>query len=465
MGIRTHRRSLWLQEVLGAEPDLTPLRGAARADVAIIGGGYTGLWTAIQIKEREPGCDVVVLEQDICGGGASGRNGGFVLSWWPKISTLISLCGQDEAVRLARASEDAIGVIGRFCEEHGIDAQFVQGGRLWTVTTRAQLGTWESVARTCERLGVDALERLAPEEVARRAGSPTHLGGVLERGAATVQPAALARGLRDVALALGVRIYERTRVLGFTRARPAAVRTEEAILAAETVVIAMNAWSAGIRELSRSMVVVSSDIIATRPIPERLREIGWTGGECITDSQMMVDYYRTTREGRIVFGKGGWGIALGDRIGPEFNRSQKRAAAVAADFQRTYPALAQVPIEYDWSGPVDRTAAGLPIFGRLGSQPHIVYGVGWSGNGVGPSVLGGTILAGLALRVKDEWSECALVDGRFRRFPPEPIRYIGAHLVREAVVRKERAEVKGRSPHLIWAQLARLAPAGSKDKG
>lgn len=457
-------RSLWLQEVLGNEPASPPLRGAARADVAIIGGGYVGLWTAIRIKDREPDCDVVILEQDICGGGASGRNGGFVLSWWPKISTLVKLCGQDEAIRLARASEQAISDIQSFCDEHGIDAHYVRGGLLWTATTPAQLGAWDLVVSISERLGVDAFQRLSPAEVAARAGSPEHLAGVLEPSGATVQPAALARGLRTVALGRGVRIFEGTRVLSFTRDRPLAVKTAEAMLATERLVIASNAWAVGIRELSQALAIISSDIVATAPIPDRLKQIGWTGGECITDSQMMVDYYRTTRDGRIVFGKGGWGIALGDRIGSSFDRNRHRAEMVVADFHRTYPALSPVPIEYDWSGPIDRTTVGLPILGHLGSRDHIVYGVGWSGNGVGPSVLGGKILASLALGVKDEWAESPLVDRKIGLFPPEPARFLGAHLVREGVIRKERAEARRQTPHSAWVRLAKLAPAGLEDK-
>lgn len=461
--IVTHR-SLWLREVLGDEPALPPLRGAARADVAILGGGYVGLWTAIRIKERQPDCDVVLLEQDICGGGASGRNGGFVLSWWAKIASLLKLCGQEEAIRIGRASEAAISEIESFCAQNGIDAHFRRGGELRTATTRAQRGSPEAAMRICERLGVNAFRLLSPEEVAARTGSARHLEGVFEASAATVQPAALARGLRRVALERGVRIYEGTRVVDFTRDRPAAVRTREGLLAADRVVIAMNAWSAGVRELSRALVVVSSDIIATFPIPDTLAEIGWTGGECITDSQMMIDYYRTTRDGRIVFGKGGWGMALGDRFGPGFDRNERRSRMVESDFHRTYPMLSRVPIEYDWSGPIDRTATGLPIFGHLGGREHIVYGVGWSGNGVGPSVLGGKILASLALGQQDEWSASPLVDRRFGRFPPEPVRFLGAHVVREGVIRKEQAEARGETPRPLWVRLARLAPAGIEDR-
>ena len=128
-------RSLWLDEALSpGEPAAPPLEGAARADVAIMGGGYAGLWTAIRIKQREPSCDVVVLEQDICGGGASGRNGGFAISWWAKLGTLVQLCGAEGALELARACEAAVDEIGAFCDEHGIDAQYHRGGHLWTTT-------------------------------------------------------------------------------------------------------------------------------------------------------------------------------------------------------------------------------------------------------------------------------------------------------------------------------------------
>jgi glycine/D-amino acid oxidase-like deaminating enzyme len=238
------------------------------------------------------------------------------------------------------------------------------------------------------------------------------------------------------------------------------VRTPGGALSADRLVLATNAWAASLRELHRRLVVISSDMIATARVPERLREIGWTGGECISDSQLQVHYYHATRDGRVAIGKGGWGIALGGRIPASFDRNAGRAEEVARGLRRLYPSLADVPVEYDWSGPIDRTATGIPIFGHLGDRPDIVYGVGFSGNGVAPSVLGGRILASLALGADDEWSRNGLVDGRQGTFPPDPIRYVGAHVVRTAVERKERAEESGREPGRLATALAGFAPSG-----
>ncbi len=456
-------RSFWLQEIAGDAPDAPPLHGDIRADVAILGGGYVGLWTALELKRREPSCNVVVLEQDICGGGASGRNGGFVLSWWPKLSSLAAACG-DDSVRVARQSEDAIGEIGSFCRTHGVDAQFRRGGWLWTATSAAQMGAWKGVVALCERLGVEPFRRLSPDEIAKRTGSPAHRAGVFDASAATVQPAALARGLRRVALESGVRIFENTRVRSFGRSRPATVRCERGTVTTDRLVIASNAWAAGIRELSRSIVAITSDMIVTAPVPDRLRSLGWTGGEAITDSQMMVDYYHATSGGRVAFGKGGWGIALGGRIGRRFDRDSRRARKVEEDLRRTYPTLREVPITHDWCGPIDRTPDSLPRLGHLGGRPHIVYGVGWSGNGVGPSVIGGKILASLVLESGDDWGRHPLIERSAGRFPPEPIRFFGAHVVRAAVASRERAEIRGGKPSRVAVALSRLAPSGLEDK-
>jgi putative aminophosphonate oxidoreductase len=462
--VRAKHRSFWLQEAANDAADEPALSGVEHADVVIVGGGYVGLWTAIRIKEDMPACDVVLLEQDICGGGASGRNGGFVLSWASKFRSLAKLYGDKEAVRIVRESQNAIQEIQTFCHSHQIEADFRKGGWLWTATTEIQMEAWDSVVRACEENGLSGFQRLPANEVAQRTGSAIHRAGVFAADAAIVQPALLVRGLRRVALQLGVRIFEHTRVRRFTRGRPVELQSDSGKIVADKLVIANNAWSASIPELSRSIAVISSDMIVTAPVPQRLRQIGWHRDLSISDSQIMIDYYRITRDGRIAFGKGGWTIAYGGHIGPNFDRHRRRAKEVTADFRRYYPQLNDVPITHDWSGPIDRTPDSLPIIGYLGEYRNICYGVGWSGNGVGPSVIGGRILASMALERNDQWKAHPLVGRSARSFPPEPLRFIGAHFVRAAVASKERAEWQNKKPSRLAVQFAKLAPAGLEDK-
>ena len=223
--------------------------------------------------------------------------------------------------------------------------------------------------------------------------------------------------------------------------------------------IAMNAWSGRLRELRRAFVTVASDIVITDPVPDELERLGWRDGVSVSDSRLMVHYYRTTTDGRIAFGKGGGRLAFGARLGPSWHGRAPGEALVAERMRAIYPSLRAVPLAASWTGPIDRAYDGLPFFVTLG-RPDIVAGAGYSGNGVGPSVIGGRILASLALGRDDDWSRCGLVRPPPPGIPPEPLRYVGGRLVRGAVARKERAEDAGRPPALLDRTLARLAPAG-----
>jgi glycine/D-amino acid oxidase-like deaminating enzyme len=225
-------------------------------------------------------------------------------------------------------------------------------------------------------------------------------------------------------------------------------------------VLALNAWAAGLQELRRAVVVIASDVVATAPAPDRLAAIGWTNGTCISDSRMLVNYYRNTLDSRLVFGRGGGKLAFGGKIGTTFDGESPRAAAVAESMHALYPSLADVPVTHSWTGPIDRTQVGLPFFARLGGRDDIVYGLGYSGNGVGPSYLGGRIIASLALGLDDEWSRAGLAREPAGRFPPEPVRYLGGRLVRSAVERKEAAEDRGTRTDRLTLRLAELAPSG-----
>ena len=458
-----NRRSLWLQQALVDEPsglNDAPLEGVHQADVCIMGGGYTGLWTAYFLKERDPTLDVVVVEADTCGAGASGRNGGFALSWWAKLSSLITVCGEDDALWLAAEAEKSVNFLGEFAAQHGIEAEYSKAGWLWTATSEAQIGAWNGSLADLESRGIDAYQVLSRDELRKRAGSDQYLAGLLDRTAATVQPARLARGLRQIVLQRGVEIYERSPVVAVERN---AVITPAGRVNSDKIVAALGVWTLAFpefRELRRACVPIASDMIATDQMRDVLREIGWTGGEAITDSRQMLHYLRTTSDGRIAIGRGGGAVGVAGRFDRSFHHSQSRSRVIEDDLRRLYPETRQVAITHAWSGPSDRSHSGMPLIGHLKGRENVLYAVGFSGNGVGPCVIGGRILAAVALGADDRWAKNALADGPRQLFPPEPIRYLGGRLVKRAVERKERLADRGQTAGWAIRALARQAPGG-----
>ena len=459
-------QSLWLEQALTCESSsCPPLEGARRADVAIIGGGYVGLWTALELKQRDPAIDVILLEQDICGSGASGRNGGYVLSWWTKAPSLRNLWGDEIARDLLLKSETVIDELEIFCGKENIDAEITRSGWVWGGVSETHACSWSSAVETCQQLDVGDFQELDRELAAQLSGTDTFISAILDKTAAMLHPGKLVRGMREAALRRGVAIYEHSGVKRFTRQKPVRLHTVNGVVTADKVVLATNAWAAAIPELSRSIVVVSSDIIASRPVPDRLKELNWLNRAGVNDSQQMVNYVRTTADGRLLAGKGGLASAYGGCISEKLFYSSRRARIVQQNFEELYPGFTDVEIEYAWSGPVDRSSDGLPMLGSLPGHEQILYGIGWSGNGLGPSRIGGRVLASLLLDEKDEWSTLPIVREQPRRdLPMEPLRYAGGHLVRTAVGMKDRADIRDRKPGFITQTLASFAPKGVEDR-
>ena len=467
---RRHR-SFWLEQALITEPDAENtaqrLEGQQHADVCIVGGGYTGLWTAIRLKELDPVLDVTIVEADICGAGASGRNGGIAVGWLWRIPTLLGFCGGEDTARLVRASISGIDDIETVCREEGIDAHFKREGWYWTATNRAQIGAWQKALETADALGLEVMRVVQHEDLTQRLGSKTHVAGVLDTSAATIQPALLVRGLRRVALRLGVRIFEKSPVLRVKRGIRPSVHSRNGAVDAERIVLAANAWMVHLRAFRRRVFQVSSNMIATEPILSRLREHGWTSNASWSDSRMNVNYVRPTADGRIAFGRAGGTLAFRGRIDGRFDHSPKETRFVTSAFQRVFPTFGDVGITHAWSGPIDRSVSGLPWFDALERDERVICAMGYSGTGVAPSAMGGRIIASLVLERDDEWSSLGMMLRRFQpqpTLPPEPIRYIGGRIVQIGVARKERAEDRGRRPSRIAAALAGLVPAPLVDR-
>jgi glycine/D-amino acid oxidase-like deaminating enzyme len=426
----------WLQEA-PLDSELPPLEGDARADVAVVGGGYTGLWAALTLKEREPGLDVCVLEAERCGWGPSGRNGGFLETYWATLPRLVDRLGVDGALAVTRASEGALAAVRSL----GEDVWLREAGMLEVSASPAQDAALERAAETARRLGVEEeAVPLSAAELEVRIRSPRFRSGVFFRKVATVQPARLVRALRRRALTAGVRVHEGTRA---SRIRPGAVEAGRGRVLAPEIVVATNAWAAGWRPLARQLTPFGSYVVLTEQVPGLLEVIGWVGGEAVVDGRMFLHYFRTTPDGRVLMGSGSGPIGFDGRIGRRFTHDRASAERAEAGLRSLLPGLAEARVEEAWGGPIDVSADHLPVFGTVaGTRIH--YGAGYSGNGVGPSWLGGQILASLTLGSDDKWSRLPLVGRRVPPLPPEPINFLGGSLVRAAMLAVEEADETGR---------------------
>jgi glycine/D-amino acid oxidase-like deaminating enzyme len=453
-------RSWWLREAL-ARPEFAgdpcpPLATDTTADVVILGGGYTGLWTAWFLRERDPGLDIVLLEQDICGGGPSGRNGGFCDGWWSHLRDVVETYGEADALELLMHVGRSPSEIGAWCEANGVDAWFRMGGDLAVASAPAHEGGWRPTLEAADSLGVrDEFEELGPVEVAARVRSPLFRGGMLVRDAANVHPARLARGLRNALWARGVRIYEQTPVTRFGFGKPAVAETPGGRVRADQAVIALGAWATWWRAFKPHLTVRGSYMVITQPIPEIIETIGWTGGENVRTLRSSVHYLRTTADGRIAIGLGGLQPDLARHIDHRYAYHDPFVRRVADDLVRMFPELANVRFEAGWGGPINVSGFAMPFFGTL-EPGNVHYGLGYTGNGVAPSHLGGKICAALALHAEDGFTRLPVVTREPKRFPPEPIRSVGMFAVNAAIRRKDDREADGSRPGLALRTLATL---------
>jgi glycine/D-amino acid oxidase-like deaminating enzyme len=440
------RLSLWFEQL--AEP-LTPrpaLAGDVTVDVAIVGGGFTGLWTALALRAQDDPPRVALLEAEFCGWGPSGRNGGFCHGYWSYLPTLRELFGDAEALELCRAGDRIVPGVRDFLASRGEDAWLREGGMLQVSATPSQDAAVEAHVAAARAVG-------HPEEAVLRESpgiSPRFRRAVFYRDGATVQPARLVRALRRAALADGVELFERTRA----RLRPdGTLEANGRVVRAGHVVVATNAAAAEWRPVRGRLTVFGSYVVLTEPVPDLLGELGWTDGAGIYDSRMFLHYFRTTEDGRVLMGSGSGPIGRGARIDRRFTHDAATAARAEEGLRRLLPALADARVEAAWGGPIDVSADHVPFFGTVpGTRLH--YALGFSGHGVGPSWLAGHALASLVRGARDEWSRLPLVDRRVATVPREPFRHVGGAAIRAAILSLEEAEEHGRRPSAVARTVA-----------
>jgi glycine/D-amino acid oxidase-like deaminating enzyme len=436
----------WLQDADDGERS-APLAADLDVDVAIVGGGFTGLWTALALRAQDDPPRVALLEAEFCGQGPSGRNGGFCHGYWSYLPTLRDLFGDAAALELCRAGDRIVPGIRDFLAERGEDAWVREGGMLQVSTLPSQDAAVDEHVAAAREVG-------HPEEAVLREEpgiSPRFRRAVHYRDGATVHPGRLVRALRRAALADGVELYEGTGA----RLRPdGTLEANGRTVRARDVVVATNAAAAEWRPVRGRLTVFGSYVVLTEPVPDLLAEIGWTGGEGIYDSRMFLHYFRTTDDGRVLMGSGSGPIGRGARIAGRFTHDAATAGRAEEGLRRLLPALADARVEAAWGGPIDVSADHVPFIGTVpGTRLH--YALGFSGHGVGPSWLAGRVLASLVRGADDEWTRLPLVDRHVATVPREPFRHLGGAAIRAAILALEEAEEHGRRP----PQLARVVAA------
>ena len=453
----------WLTEALEAEgevPACPPLAGRAEADVAIVGGGYTGLWTALALRRQRPDLSVTLIEREICGAGASAKNGGKVTGYWGALPSAVAAVGEDGALAIARAGTRAQDGIRDFAREADRDLWWREAESLRIAASPAQDAKLAPHIATARRLGVsDRMTLLPPEAVRARCASPVFRAAIAFAEGATVHPGRLVRALRAAALEAGVVIHERTRMLGFDRGQPNRVRTEGGELLARELVLATNTALARLPELRPYLTVFSSYALITETCPEGLAAMSWTGEEGLADARMFVHYFRHTPDGRVLMGSGSGPIAHdGDDDAPAMRTDAAASGRAEAGLRRLLPGMAAAAVAKSWGGPLDMAPDRLPFFGTLpGTRIH--YGCGYSGHGVNATYIGGQCLADLVLGRKDDWAALPFCTRTLPRMPPEPFRYLGGRLIRWGILSCEIAEesgARGKLPARIAAALPKM---------
>ncbi|NUP51495.1 MAG: FAD-dependent oxidoreductase [Catenulispora sp.] len=427
--------SLWLDQVAGSESGSgsgagtrTPLDGDIEADVAVVGAGYTGLWTAYYLAKADPALRIVVLEKEFAGFGASGRNGGWCSALFPSSLAKVAKVGggRARAVALQRAMNATVDEVGRVVAAEGVECHWAKGGTV--VLARTQIQYERAKAAVAEErsfgFGEEDIRLLNRAEAAEMAAATDVLGGTYTPHCAAIQPAMLARGLAEVVEKLGVRLYEGTAVTAIrdgvvTTARGPRVRAAKVVRATE-------GYTSSIAGFGRDVAPVYSLMVATEPLPDEVWDrIGLARRQTFSDFRHLIVYGQRTADGRLAFGGRGAPYHFGSRIEPGFDRDARVHGEIRRALVGLFPVLKDAEFTHAWGG-----ALGVPRdwFASVGYDParRLAWAGGYVGDGVGATNLAGRTLADLLTGRDTELTRLPWVNHRSRRWEPEPLRWLGA---------------------------------------
>jgi glycine/D-amino acid oxidase-like deaminating enzyme len=445
--------SYWLSSVPGELTPSDPLTGDLDVDVAIVGAGFTGLWTAYYLATAQPGLRIAVLEQEIAGFGASGRNGGWCSALFPaSLAKLERMAGRGPAVAMYRAMQDTVDEVGRVAATEGIDCHWAKGGTIQLARSAAQLERAASEVAEARKFGFgeEDLRLLSAAEASERLAGTHVLGGTFTPHCAAIHPARLARGLAEAVRRHGVAVFERT---GVTEIAPGRLRTPAGTVRAEYVIRATEGYTPLLPGYRRAIAPVYSLMIATEPLPEATWEqIGLAGRPTFGDHRHLIIYGQRTADGRFAFGGRGAPYHLGSLIRPEYDRSPAVFAALRRSLEELFPVLGDVAVARAWGGPL-----GVPRDWCASAGLDRATGLGWAGGYVGDGVattnLAGRTLADLVLGHDTDLTHLPWVGHRSPDWEAEPLRWLGMNAGLRAMDWADRQETRTGRQSLV-AQFA-----------
>jgi glycine/D-amino acid oxidase-like deaminating enzyme len=421
-------KSFWLATYGEYIPD-PALQGDLKVDIAIIGAGFTGLSTAYNLRKQDPGLSVAVLEAEVVGFGASGRNGGFSMTLFglePAVTKL--LFSHEKTVEAHRYMERSVDYVDDLIKEHDLQSDYWFPGFLRAATTPGYVNRIQHDLELLTSMGITGISWIEEGEIKKEVNSPRFLGGWWEPRSGLLNPAKHVRELKRIAIQLGAKVYEETPVLEIQRVGDFTLTTPHGKIIAKKVIFATNAYSHLIPQLKRKQVPAFTHMIVTEPLNQaQLEEIGWKNRQGIEDARNLVHYFRLTIDNRLTIGGSDVSLAYGGDMERDMNNDT--FTQLENDILWLFPHLKGIRITHRWGGPVSVPLQMAPAIGYLGDE-RAMYSLGCVGHGVSMTHLNGRTLADLALERKTDLTEVWFVNRHMIPWPPEPVRMAASQVIR-----------------------------------
>ena len=421
--------------------------GNLRAQIVIVGGGFTGLWAAYFLKQLDPSADVVVVEQSVVGYGGSGRNAGIISASIDHSHALaIAHFGLSEAKKMVAIGKSNLEEL----EQFAVDCDYEPNGAIYPALTQAHVDSCRELLDAAERLGISGYKVLSAQEVQAQLNSPLYRGGVFAPGGGIINPLKLVKKIKTKCLEAGVRVFEHSPVRSL---EDSAVICDGGRIDADKIVLATDAYTHHLfPQLLHRFIPLYDYILVSEPLSlEQLDSIGWKNRQGFVDQRVFFNYYRLTADNRILWGTSEAMYYAPNKVDPSCDHSQSHYTSLRLSFKRHFPQLANLEFPYAWGGPIASTTRLTPFFGTA-KQGRLLYGLGYTGHGIGSTRVGGKILAHMALLKDSDVLSLKLAQQPPFPYPPEPLRSLSVDWVTKSL----RQVDEGKNPNLILRLLDAL---------